>query len=82
MQEIMKNIRKAEAIKLKDELQYQEGQVVSKTLIQNEAVSITLFSFAKGEEISTHAVSYTHLVGNILAECKKGVAVQPEHIGR
>ncbi len=54
MQEIMKNIRKAEALKLKDELQYQEGQVVSKTLIQNEAVSITLFSFAKGEEISTH----------------------------
>ena len=46
MQEIMKNIRKAEALKLKDELQYQEGQVVSKTLIQNEAVSITLFSFA------------------------------------
>ena len=54
MQEIMKNIRKAEALKLKDELQYQEGQVVSKTLIQNEAVSITLFSFAKGEEISPH----------------------------
>ena len=36
MQEIKKNIRKAEALKLKDELQYQEGQVVSKTLIQND----------------------------------------------
>ena len=34
---------------------YQPGQVVSKTLVQNERVSMTLFSFDKGEEISTHA---------------------------
>jgi quercetin dioxygenase-like cupin family protein len=50
----MKNIRKAEVLALKDEVTYQQGQVVSKTLIQNKAVSITLFSFDKGEEISTH----------------------------
>ena len=31
------------------------GQIVSKTLAQNDAVSITLFAFSKGEEISTHA---------------------------
>ena len=68
MQEIMKNIRKAEALKLKDELQYQEGQVVSKTLIQNEAVSITLFSFAKGEEISTHESG-----GDAFVTCLDGV---------
>lgn len=30
------------------------GQVVSKTLAQNQAVSVTLFAFDKGEEISTH----------------------------
>ena len=52
--EIMKNIRKAEVVKLKEEVSYQDGQVVSKTLVQNSAVSVTLFSFAKGEEISTH----------------------------
>ena len=34
---------------------------MSRTLAQNAAVSVTLFSFDKGEEISTHAVSYTHL---------------------
>ena len=39
---------------LKDQVSYQEGQIVSKTLVQNEAVSITLFAFDKGEEISTH----------------------------
>lgn len=33
---------------------YQNRQVVSKTLVQNAAVIVTLFFFAKGEEISTH----------------------------
>lgn len=50
----MKNISQAEVLVLKDQISYQEGQVVSKTLAQNSALSITLFSFSKGEEISTH----------------------------
>lgn len=54
MNELMKNIKKSEVLRLKDEVVYQDGQIVSKTLIQNSAVSITLFAFAKGEEISTH----------------------------
>ena len=51
----MKNISKAEVLVLKEQVAYQEGQVVSKTLAQNDALSVTLFSFDKGEEISTHA---------------------------
>lgn len=50
----MKNIVQAEVLTLKEQIAYQAGQVVSKTLAQNPAVSITLFAFAKGEEISTH----------------------------
>ncbi len=50
-----KNIEKQAKLCLKDLVSYQEGQVVSKTLVQNDAVSMTLFSFDKGEEISTHA---------------------------
>ena len=51
---MMKNIAFAEVLKLKDQIQYQTGQVVSRTLVQNNAVSVTLFSFDKDEEISTH----------------------------
>lgn len=50
-----KNINKKEVLKLKDIIDYQIGQVVSKTLVQNDLVSVTVFSFDKGEEISTHA---------------------------
>lgn len=50
-----KNIEKQTMLNLKDLVEYQEGQVVSKTLVQNDYVSMTIFSFDKGEEISTHA---------------------------
>lgn len=50
-----KNIEKQVKLKLKDLVAYQEGQVVSKTLVQNQHMSMTIFSFDKGEEISTHA---------------------------
>lgn len=49
-----KNIDKEEILELKNLVAYQEGQVVSKTLVQNSAVSVTLFAFEKDEEISTH----------------------------
>ena len=50
-----KNIEKQKKISLKDLVEYQEWQVVSKTLVQNSLISMTIFSFDKGEEISTHA---------------------------
>lgn len=52
-----KNIEKQAKLQLKDQIDYQPGQVVSKTLVQNDKVSMTIFSFDKGEEISTHAAS-------------------------
>lgn len=50
----MKNIAKSEVLTLKEQVSYQEGQIVSRTLAQNPSVSVTLFAFDKGEEISTH----------------------------
>lgn len=68
MTEPMKNIRKAEVLVLKEQVAYQPGQVVSKTLAQNNALSVTLFSFDKGEEISTHASG-----GDAFVTCLDGV---------
>ena len=52
----LKNISKAEVLTLKDEVAYQKGQVV------------TLFSFDKGEEISTHESG-----GDAFVTCLDGV---------
>ena len=52
---VMKNIEFEKALELGALVSYQEGQVVSRTLAQNDAVSVTLFAFDENEEISTHA---------------------------
>ena len=54
---MFKNIKSNALLRLKDLVDYQPGQIVSKTLVQNDSVSITLFAFDKGEEISTHTSS-------------------------
>ena len=64
----IKNINKAEVMALKEQVEYQDGQVVSKTLAQNEHVSVTLFSFDKGEEISTHESG-----GDAFVTCLDGI---------
>lgn len=64
----MKNISKAEVLTLRDQVAYQSGQVGSRTLAQNEHVSVTLFSFDKGEEISTHESG-----GDAMVTCLDGV---------
>ena len=50
------------------QLEYQQGQIVSKTLAQNNALSVTLFAFDKGEEISTHESG-----GDAFVTCLDGV---------
>ena len=68
MSEIMKNIEKSKILLLKGEVAYQLGQIVSKTLVQNDAISITLFAFDKDEEISTHESG-----GDAIVLCLDGV---------
>lgn len=50
----IKNITHEEVLNIASQVSIQEGQIVSKTLAQNPYVSLTLFAFSKGEEISTH----------------------------
>ena len=50
----IKNIDHETVLNLADQIHAEPGQIVSKTLAQNKAVSLTLFAFSKGEEISTH----------------------------
>ena len=64
----IKNMEKSKVLTLKDEVAYQPGQVVSKTLAQNDALSATLFAFDKNEEISTHESG-----GDAFVTCLDGI---------
>jgi quercetin dioxygenase-like cupin family protein len=76
---ILKNIEQAKVLKMADEVAAAQGQVVSKTLAQNDAVSITLFAFSKGEEISAHCSEGDAMV-LVLEGCGKLTVGGVEHI--
>ncbi len=59
---LIKNIPFSEAHTLVDLVNYEQGRVVSRTLAQNDAVSVTLFAFDQGEGLSTHAAPGDALV--------------------
>ncbi|MFZ5944340.1 MAG: cupin domain-containing protein [Bacillota bacterium] len=51
----IKNIEFSTALNLASLVEYKEGQVISRTLVQNPNMSMTLFAFSEGEGISTHS---------------------------
>jgi quercetin dioxygenase-like cupin family protein len=54
-QHFIKNIDFSKVIEMDGLVSYQDGQVVSRTLAQGKNMSLTLFAFDKGEEISSHS---------------------------
>ena len=61
-EKMIKNIDHSTVLSFAGQVEYLAGQVVSKTLAQNRYHSLTLFSFDKGEEISTHDTSGDALI--------------------
>jgi quercetin dioxygenase-like cupin family protein len=57
MEHFIKNIELSKVLEMESLVTYQEGQVVSRTLAQGKNLSLTLFAFDKGEEISSHSSS-------------------------
>lgn len=81
MEKFFKNLDYAAVLILKDQVEYLKGQVVSKTLAQNDAFSMTLFAIAAGEGISAHKST-----GDALVYCLEGrgeirIDDQPAELG-
>lgn len=70
MMELIKNLKKAEAMKLLDIMDYQDGKTASLTLAQQPGVGMTLFAFDAGEGVSTHAAP-----GDALVQVLEGEAL-------
>lgn len=83
---LIKNIEFKKPVMLEGLVEYQAGQVISRTLSQGKNLSITLFAFDKDEEISSHASSGDAMVyildgeaaitiGTELFQVKKGESI-------
>ena len=56
---------------------YQEGAVVSRTLINQKTGTVTLFAFDAGQELSEHTTPYDALVQVLDGETEIAIAGQP-----
>ena len=54
----------AQARKLSELVDYQDGSIVSKEIIKNEKGTVTLFAFDKGQGLSEHTAPFDALVYN------------------
>ena len=58
----MEHFKKSEIYELKQLVKYQEGTIVSKTLINKENGTITIFAFDQGQSLSEHTAPFDALV--------------------
>ena len=65
------------AIRLVDLADYQEGSVVSRTIIDKKAGTVTFFAFAEGQSLSEHTAPFDALVYLLEGEAKIVVSGKP-----
>ena len=61
-------------------IEYQEGSVVSKTLIDKKVGTVTLFAFDKGEGLSEHTAPFDALVYVFDGEAEITIDGKPFHL--
>ena len=67
----------AQAMKLTDLVDYQEGSVVSRTIIDKETGTVTLFAFDKGQGLSEHTAPFDALVCLLDGEARIVISGKP-----
>lgn len=67
----------AQASNLADLITYQDGSVVSRTLIDKTAGTVTLFAFDDGQGLSEHTAPYNALVQVLEGEVEIKIAGTP-----
>ena len=58
----------AQPVMLVDLIEYQEGSVVSRTIIDKETATVTLFAFDEGQGLSEHTAPFDALVHTLDGE--------------
>ena len=70
MEQRKKVVEKAQSIKMNSLAEYQEGSIVSRTLIDKKAGTVTFFAFDEGQGLSEHVAPYDALVNVIDGEAE------------
>lgn len=58
----MENKMQSQVMELKELVDYQEGTIVSRTIIDKKTGTVTVFAFADGQDLSEHTAPFDALV--------------------
>ena len=70
MEQSKKVVENAQILKMISLVEYQEGSIVSRTLIDKKAGTVTFFAFDEGQGLSEHVAPYDALVSVLDGEVK------------
>ena len=69
-----------QAIRLVDLADYQEGSVVSRTIVDKKTGTVTFFAFAEGQGLSEHTAPFDALVYILEGEAELVISGKPVHV--
>ena len=72
---------KGVALALGDMVDYQDGSVVSRTIIDKPTGTVTLFSFDEGQGLSEHTAPFDAMVNVLDGEAEVSIAGEPHTVG-
>jgi quercetin dioxygenase-like cupin family protein len=67
----------AEVVRLIDLVNYQEGSVVSRTLVNRATGTVTLFAFDEGQDLSEHTAAFDAVAHLLEGEAEITVSGKP-----
>jgi quercetin dioxygenase-like cupin family protein len=74
------DMSKAKVVKVRGLIDYQEGSVVSRTILETETGTVTLFAFAEGQGLSEHTAPFDALVHLLDGEAEIIISGQSLHV--
>lgn len=69
------------AVKLADLIDYQEGAIVSRTIIDKKTGTVTLFAFDEGQGLSEHTAPFDAMVYLVDGEAEVTIAGKANRLG-
>lgn len=70
----------SQVLKMADLINYQEGSVVSRTIINKKTGTVTLFAFDEGQGLSEHTAPFDALVYILDGEAEIVISGNPFHL--
>jgi quercetin dioxygenase-like cupin family protein len=71
----------SQVIRLADLIRYQEGAVVSRTLVKQPSGNITVFAFDAGQGLSEHTAKFDALVQILEGQAEITISSKPFELG-